>query len=126
MRADVMLVAMLVAFAVYMSAMFLLLPVLDNHGLWLALTAFLSLRGITLIAVYPRLGQAIISLRICLRNSVLCNFCQCARSQSGPLVGLRLGTKTRAVTCRPSDLDRVGRDPVAVVLVIGEFGGHFL
>ena len=60
MRADVMLVAMLVAFAVYMSAMFLLLPVLDNHGLWLALTAFLSLRGITLIAVYPRLGQAII------------------------------------------------------------------
>jgi MATE family multidrug resistance protein len=59
MRADVMLVAMLVAFAVYMSALFLLLPVLDNHGLWLALTAFLSLRGIMLIVFYPRLRRAI-------------------------------------------------------------------
>ncbi|MDP6390287.1 MAG: hypothetical protein QF654_10365 [Alphaproteobacteria bacterium] len=59
MRADVMLVAMLAAFTVYMSAIFLLLPVLDNHGLWLALTAFLSLRGITLLAFYPRLGRAI-------------------------------------------------------------------
>lgn len=45
MRADVMMVAMLLSFAVYMGAMFLMLPVLDNHGLWLALTTFLSLRG---------------------------------------------------------------------------------
>ena len=45
MRADVMMVAMLLSFAVYMAAMFLMLPVLDNHGLWLALTTFLSLRG---------------------------------------------------------------------------------
>jgi MATE family multidrug resistance protein len=58
-RAGVMLVSMLLSFVVYMTAMFTLLPALDNHALWLALNAFLGLRGITLMALYPKLRNSL-------------------------------------------------------------------
>jgi len=58
-RAGVMLVSMLLSFAVYMTAMFTLLPALDNHALWLALNAFLGLRGLMLLALYPKLRRSL-------------------------------------------------------------------
>ncbi len=58
-RADVMLVSMLLSFAVYLTVMFLLLPNLDNHALWIALMGFLGFRGLTLLAFYPRLRRGL-------------------------------------------------------------------
>ena len=52
-----MLACMLFSFAVYMVAMFTLLPAYDNHALWLALNAFLGFRGLTLMLCYPRLRR---------------------------------------------------------------------
>ena len=56
-RARTMLACMLFSFAVYMVAMFTLLPTYDNHALWLALNAFLGFRGLTLMLCYPRLRR---------------------------------------------------------------------
>ena len=58
-RADVMLVSMVLSFVVYMTAMFFLLPGLDNHALWIALSGFLGFRGLTLLALYPRLRRRV-------------------------------------------------------------------
>ena len=56
-RARTMLACMVFSFVVYMAAMFTLLPTYDNHALWLALNAFLGLRGLTLMLCYPRLRR---------------------------------------------------------------------
>lgn len=56
-RARTMLMSMLISFAIYMTAMFTLLPAYDNHALWLALNLFLGFRGLTLLLLYPRLRR---------------------------------------------------------------------
>ncbi len=53
-----MLVTMAIAFAVYLVGLALLPPLLDNHGLWLALWMFYSLRGLGLAVAYPRLRRS--------------------------------------------------------------------
>nr|WP_319386256.1 MATE family efflux transporter [uncultured Roseibium sp.] len=45
---------MLLSLAFYVAAYYLLFPVLGNHGLWLAMSLFLGLRGLTLLAVCKR------------------------------------------------------------------------
>lgn len=61
-RADIMLASMALSFTVYAAAMFLLLPGMDNHALWLALTLFNGARGLTLMALYPRLRWRVVVL----------------------------------------------------------------
>jgi MATE family multidrug resistance protein len=51
--------AMLVSLAVYLAACGLLIPWLDNHGLWLALMLFLAARGLTLAWAYPALARSV-------------------------------------------------------------------
>ena len=46
--------AMLVSVAVYVGALFLLVPGLGNHGLWGALMVLNTARGVTMAAYYPR------------------------------------------------------------------------
>ena len=46
----------LVAFAV---ALFVLVPDLGNHGIWLAFCLFMVARALTLGAVYPRLERTV-------------------------------------------------------------------
>ena len=45
---------MLLSLALYVAAYYVLFPLLGNHGLWLALSLFLGLRGLTLLAVCKR------------------------------------------------------------------------
>jgi putative MATE family efflux protein len=45
---------MLASFMVYCASLFLLVPVLGNHGLWLSLNLFLLMRGFFLAAMVPR------------------------------------------------------------------------
>ncbi|EEE45405.1 MATE family efflux transporter [Roseibium alexandrii] len=45
---------MLVSLAVYIAAYHALFPLMGNHGLWLAISLFLGLRGLTLLAVCQR------------------------------------------------------------------------
>ncbi|MBG6145273.1 MAG: MATE family efflux transporter [Roseibium album] len=45
---------MLLSLAVYIAAYHVLFPLLGNHGLWLALSIFLGLRGVTLLAACRR------------------------------------------------------------------------
>ena len=52
-----MLVTMVVAFAAYIGALFLLPGPLGNHGLWIALWLFYGLRGVGLALAYPRLRR---------------------------------------------------------------------
>lgn len=47
---------MLAAFACYLAALAILVPLLGNHGLWLALNVFLALRGIFLVLRLPALA----------------------------------------------------------------------
>ncbi len=49
---------MLVSFAVYVASVLVLLPLLGNHGLWLALLISFVTRGITLGLRYPALEAA--------------------------------------------------------------------
>jgi len=42
----------------YVGLLWLLLPLLGNHGLWLALALLNALRGLTLAAYYPRIAQS--------------------------------------------------------------------
>ncbi len=49
---------MLLSFVIYWAAIFVLLPVLGNHGLWMALLVSFIARGITLGAKYPALERA--------------------------------------------------------------------
>ncbi len=51
--------AMIVSVAVYVAACALLIPPWGNTGLWLALTLFLGVRGVTLGARYPALERSI-------------------------------------------------------------------
>jgi multidrug resistance protein, MATE family len=50
--------SMVLSFAVYICAYFVLAPVLGNHGLWAALMVFYGVRGVTLGAKYPALVRA--------------------------------------------------------------------
>ena len=45
---------MLVSLAVYIAAYYALFPLMGNHGLWLAISLFLGLRGLTLLAICRR------------------------------------------------------------------------
>jgi multidrug resistance protein, MATE family len=51
--------AMLVSLVVFLVAGYLLMPLMGNHGLWLAFTIFMAMRGLTLGIAYPRLRAAI-------------------------------------------------------------------
>jgi multidrug resistance protein, MATE family len=51
--------SMVVALVIFILAVWLLVPVFGNHGLWLAFIAFMGLRGVFLGAFYPRLREKI-------------------------------------------------------------------
>ncbi len=50
--------AMAVSLLAYLSACWLLVPALGNHGLWLAFTLFMAARAVTLGVAFPRLLRA--------------------------------------------------------------------
>jgi len=52
---------MLASLAVYLLALWLLQPVLGNHGLWLSLVLFLGARAVTLAIQYPSLERSVTS-----------------------------------------------------------------
>ena len=56
-RAKEMRNAMFVSFFAYLLCILVLVPIFENHGLWLAFLIFLSFRGITLGVRYPRLER---------------------------------------------------------------------
>jgi len=58
-RARDMRNAMLISFFIYLLLVLYLVPLLGNHGLWLAFTMFMVARGVTLMALYPRLEKTI-------------------------------------------------------------------
>lgn len=49
---------MIISLAIYLAAVFVLQPVLGNHGLWLAFTIFMAARAVTLAIVYPNVERA--------------------------------------------------------------------
>ena len=51
--------AMIVSVMVYVAACALLIPMWGNTGLWLALTLFFGVRGVTLGARYPALERSV-------------------------------------------------------------------
>jgi MATE family multidrug resistance protein len=51
--------AMLVSLLGYLPALFLFEQLWGNHGLWLSITLFLGLRGVTLAVCYPALEKSI-------------------------------------------------------------------
>ena len=51
--------AMLISLAIYLVAVWLLVPSFGNHGLWLAMAIFMGVRGVTLAAFYPALEASI-------------------------------------------------------------------
>ncbi|MBV6632460.1 MAG: MATE family efflux transporter [Alphaproteobacteria bacterium] len=51
--------AMIVSLLVFLAAGYALVPTLGNHGLWIAFTIFMSMRGITLAIAFPKLRQSI-------------------------------------------------------------------
>ena len=50
---------MVMSLIVFVCALYLLVPALENHGLWLAFSVFMVTRALTLGAVYPRLERGI-------------------------------------------------------------------
>ena len=56
-RAKEMRNAMFLSFFAYLLCILVLVPIFENHGLWLAFLIFLSFRGITLGVRYPRLER---------------------------------------------------------------------
>jgi len=58
-RGKTMRNTMIISVAVYVAACALLIPSWGNTGLWLALTLFLGVRGVTLAARYPALERSI-------------------------------------------------------------------
>jgi MATE family multidrug resistance protein len=54
-RAVAMRNAMLLSLIIFLAAVWLLLPLWGNHGLWAALMIFMATRGITLGVWYPRI-----------------------------------------------------------------------
>jgi len=51
--------SMMLSFLGFVILAHVLMPLLSNTGLWLSLTVFLSLRGLTLHLLYPRLLRAV-------------------------------------------------------------------
>ncbi len=51
--------AAIITTALYVMALWTLVPLWGNHGLWLALIAMNALRGLTLAAYYPRLARGV-------------------------------------------------------------------
>jgi MATE family multidrug resistance protein len=58
-RTRAMLHAMVFSLLVYLAALYSLIPLFGNHGLWIALAVFLGIRGIALFVLYPRLLRAL-------------------------------------------------------------------
>jgi len=52
---------MAISLLFYILMLVILLPLLGNHGMWLALTLFMAVRGLTLGAMYPRIERAIVA-----------------------------------------------------------------
>ncbi len=48
---------MIISLAVYLSGAWVLVPLLGNHGLWLALSVFMISRAVTLALWYPRIER---------------------------------------------------------------------
>ena len=57
-RTRPMLYSMLLSFAAFLIALYALMPLLGNVGLWTAVTVFLGSRGVTLYLFYPRLMRS--------------------------------------------------------------------
>lgn len=53
--------AMIVSTLGYLALVEVFMPVLGNHGLWLALMAFMLLRAVTLLAYFPRIVRSFTS-----------------------------------------------------------------
>lgn len=58
-RGRVMRNAMLAAFAGYLAALAVFVPMWANHGLWLSFMILMGLRGVTLAAAYPSLARSL-------------------------------------------------------------------
>jgi len=58
-RTGAMRNAMAVSLAIFLGACWLLVPVLGNHGLWLAFMLFMVARAVSLGAAYPRLVKSL-------------------------------------------------------------------
>jgi MATE family multidrug resistance protein len=58
-RTRIMRNTMMVAFALFLAALYGLMPALGNHGLWLALAGFLAGRALLLHAFFPRVLRTI-------------------------------------------------------------------
>ena len=50
---------MVMSICVFVCALYLLVPDMENHGLWLAFSVFMVTRALTLGAVYPRLERGV-------------------------------------------------------------------
>ncbi len=53
--------AMIASLAVYLGSCWIMIPVWGNHGLWLSLTAFMIVRGVTLGVLYGAVTRATIA-----------------------------------------------------------------
>ena len=51
--------AMVLSVALYIAAVFILTPLMGNHGLWLALTVLMVARGVTMGLGYPRIERSV-------------------------------------------------------------------
>jgi MATE family multidrug resistance protein len=51
--------AMIASLGIFLAACWLLVPALGNHGLWLAFTVFMAVRGVSLAVFYPRLERTV-------------------------------------------------------------------
>jgi MATE family multidrug resistance protein len=49
----------MLSLAVFLAGCWLLIPPLENHGLWLAFTVFMAARALTLGFFYPALERSI-------------------------------------------------------------------
>ena len=58
-RTRPMLYSMVISFSAFLVALFTLMPLFGNVGLWTAVTVFAASRGITLYLFYPRLMRSI-------------------------------------------------------------------
>ena len=50
---------MLISAAAYLVAMWIVVQLFGNHGLWLALAIFMTARGITMAIAYPALARMV-------------------------------------------------------------------
>ncbi|MDH3691210.1 MAG: MATE family efflux transporter, partial [Gammaproteobacteria bacterium] len=51
---------MLISLAAYLCAVWVMVPLWDNHGLWLAMMVFMVTRALTLGMWYPRIERAML------------------------------------------------------------------